>query len=513
MTDFAGWERKAKQLVADCDKEEEAQKTASNAQLGIDENEVNGPPVAAAKQQLKDLKTISDDRRELIDKINNKEITLCNVVENRFPPKELPEVLAQSDAAPDEEDGIVVEEINASGADVAVAPPRHQNKATPSNKPALVSRRGDADHGCFYERSDESEDRKWIEITKVEKGVRLVDCQASTFRFTGKTWKVFLQRCKNCSFIFDGEIATSSVEVWDSAECEFDFRVPVQSIQMDGCRELKLDYAQEELFKYVISHNCSHVEYCFSGKKYEEERIQPAAGGGAAAGEDDASREKQDLLYQWLTALVPDPVAKNKSRLVSTVVQRDAEKEFPTFFGGEKPAAAGAAASTVAAPGAAPGGEQSEEEKKALALKKKGEGNAAFKTNDFMQAAALYTLSLEAFLDPVVLSNRAQCWLKVGEFGKAIADTEKATELDPGNSKAWFRQGMAHHGRAATDVDDKMKKKTPSQSLSKKDAETDFQKALQCLGKAEKLDPKNKQITDAIGMVSLKMRRTLMAGS
>jgi len=122
------------------------------------------------------------------------------------------------------------------------------------------------------------------------------------------------------------------------------------------------------------------------------------------------------------------------------------------------------------------------------AEKKRLAGNDMFRASDFAQAAALYTLCLE--LDPqqsAVWSNRAQCWLKLGDHEKALEDATKCTEVDPSNPKGWFRKGMSFHA---------MKR---------------FPEAIPALLEAEKLEPTNKQILDAIKMAQLMARNT--AGS
>eukprot|EP00913_Durusdinium_trenchii_P031664 g29651.t2 len=61
-----------------------------------------------------------------------------------------------------------------------------------------------------------------------------------------------------------------------------------------------------------------------------------------------------------------------------------------------------------------------------------------------LRAAALYTLALETAPEMgSVWANRAQCWLKLGDHEKALADAKKCSEVEPSNPKGWFRQGMS----------------------------------------------------------------------
>ena len=78
---------------------------------------------------------------------------------------------------------------------------------------------------------------------------------------------------------------------------------------------------------------------------------------------------------------------------------------------------------------------------------KKGEGNAAFQAGDFKQAAVYYTEAILAFdKDHAVFSNRAACFLKLGQADKALADCDRCLALSPRFVKALFRRGIALMG-------------------------------------------------------------------
>merc|ERR1711953_1494454 len=95
-----------------------------------------------------------------------------------------------------------------------------------------------------------------------------------------------------------------------------------------------------------------------------------------------------------------------------------------------------------------------------------------------------YTAALE--LDDnvgAIWANRLQCWLKLGNNEKALDDAQKCTEVDPSNAKGWFRKGMSLHA---------MKR---------------YPEAIPALLEAEKIEPSNKQVQDAIKMSQLMTRK------
>jgi serine/threonine-protein phosphatase 5 len=79
------------------------------------------------------------------------------------------------------------------------------------------------------------------------------------------------------------------------------------------------------------------------------------------------------------------------------------------------------------------------------ALKLKDQGNEQLLAGHFLQAIGFYSEALE--YDPtnaVILSNRAQAFIKVENYGLAMADATAASESDPTYAKAYYRRGSAH---------------------------------------------------------------------
>lgn len=133
--------------------------------------------------------------------------------------------------------------------------------------------------------------------------------------------------------------------------------------------------------------------------------------------------------------------------------------------------------------------------------KNKARGNEAFGAGEYAQAILLYSLALDKadelpdassegsgmqlFPRDVTLSNRAACFLKMGDHEKAQVDAQKAAEINPNNVKAHFRHGLALHA---------MKR---------------FQDAIPVLAQAHKLEPKNKQIKEALQFAEVRMTQEM----
>lgn len=95
----------------------------------------------------------------------------------------------------------------------------------------------------------------------------------------------------------------------------------------------------------------------------------------------------------------------------------------------------------------------------------KTKGNDAFKNKDYEKAISYYTEAISLKQDPVLYSNRSQCYLNQKDFFNALDDCDKTLELDPGYVKGFYRRATAYRGLFR------------------------FQKALEDYGRVLNLDP------------------------
>ncbi|XP_048965909.1 tetratricopeptide repeat protein 12 isoform X1 [Canis lupus dingo] len=84
-------------------------------------------------------------------------------------------------------------------------------------------------------------------------------------------------------------------------------------------------------------------------------------------------------------------------------------------------------------------------ENRVLADALKDKGNKAFARGDYNAAVLCYSEGLNKVKDMKVLyTNRAQAYLKLGDYQKAIVDCEWALKCDEKCTKAYFHMGKAH---------------------------------------------------------------------
>mmetsp|Transcript_8496 Transcript_8496/g.20140 ORF Transcript_8496/g.20140 Transcript_8496/m.20140 type:complete len:386 (+) Transcript_8496:52-1209(+) len=264
--------------------------------------------------------------------------------------------------------------------------------------------------------------------------------------------KLMLDNCSNVKVHVRSSLITSTAELYKCSNLELTLDHPLGTVQVDECPESVLvKFAERD-----------HV-----GKFYHQNSPGLSVSWGLS-GPAAAQTVGRAGAFQLLTRVAGDSLR--------TEPVRRGEGEFPLDF-----VQNGAAPQEQPEPEAAPAAEQRRQE----AEKHRLAGNDMFRAADFAQAAALYSLAVEKAPDLAsAWANRAQCWLKLGQPEKALADAKRCTEVEPTNPKGWFRQGMSLHA---------MKR---------------YPEAIAPLLEAEKLEPTNKQVVEAIKMAQLMARKS-----
>jgi len=306
-----------------------------------------------------------------------------------------------------------------------------------------------------------------IELSDAEfenKAVRLVGCKDVTYIVPeqNKLVKLFLDKCVNVKVKVLGTLITSCMEACRCSEVDLQLAVPLGTMQVDECsKPLRVLFSERDHVCEFYHQNSPGLSVGWEVDKFHN-----------VGNTEDAQFHTRLAAESAMEPLITNPV-------------RRGEGEFPTTFKTSSEATGACTKKdakdlepepSVQAPVS--------DELKQQANAKREAGNNMFRANDFMQAAMEYTESVR--LDPTVAAvwgNRSQCWLKLGDHDKALADAIKCTEIDASNAKGWFRRGMSLHAMQR------------------------YQEALPALLEAEKLDPKNKQIPEAIKFAQLMCRR------
>ena len=118
--------------------------------------------------------------------------------------------------------------------------------------------------------------------------------------------------------------------------------------------------------------------------------------------------------------------------------------------------------------------EEPNPEAQSLALK--DEGNQALLAGCILNAIELYTQACECAPKPnaIILSNQAQAYIKVDNYGLVILDATAAIEADPTYAKAYYRRGTCHFALDKNKVARKDFRKVCQLKPKDKDARAEF---------------------------------------
>jgi len=286
------------------------------------------------------------------------------------------------------------------------------------------------------------------------------NCHLTLSAGLGNLIKIFVDNCENTHVVLDCSIITQHVEVSHCDNMEITVAQPLQTIQIDLCDGVKVRYNQNvmqeghRLYHAAVKRlEVHHFDSCSVEHDYTD----------LEAGDEKVPLEER----QFVTHLKSDKLVTERVRRASGIMPMTDEE-----------------LSKVA------GTAEIESAHIRQAKEKKTAGNEAFKDAEYMQAGVFYTQAMS--LAPtdnemlcVCLANRAACNLKLGRLEEALDDAQASLAIDAKYVKGWFRKGIALHA---------LKQYGP---------------AIEALSKADSLEPKNKQIQEALGFAKVMLQKQM----
>ena len=329
--------------------------------------------------------------------------------------------------------------LSASTAPVSVENARAMGDAVRAERESRHVVRDATDRRVVVTRSD----------VDAKRAIHIVDCARCVVEMDASVTcaKVFVERCVECVVVSAGRVVSEHAEIWDCEGCVVTFKRGLGTIQIDQCREVRLEYERKGFMGAVVFATSVGVRVAFAddGDGGERRRLDT---------EDLAPGDHREI-PQFIARFV------NGELLVERLIR--GKDEYPTTERELRESLGDALA------------REHLDTAPARAELRKDKGNAAFKEGNYAQAVVHYTEALE--LDPshvVALCNRAQCLLKLGEHEKALADADAAVDVKSDYVKAHFRRGLALH------------------ALKR------FQEAVRAFEDTLRIDPKNIQAKDSL---------------
>mmetsp|Transcript_28117 Transcript_28117/g.54866 ORF Transcript_28117/g.54866 Transcript_28117/m.54866 type:complete len:389 (+) Transcript_28117:144-1310(+) len=286
--------------------------------------------------------------------------------------------------------------------------------------------------------------------------VHLKGCRQCTFEIPEGTRvvKVLVESCSKTTLRLPKcFISTSILEIWRCDACTLEVDCTIGTLQADLCTSQTIQYAQLAQLGSLVQAGMTdlHVSFADSPKDSFTTGLDQLR----AQHPDQPINDDTD---QFITRVVGGAVITERIlRLSNDYPTTQREKDIFDEEARRKTEAIEAMAERVL-------GEGSDTEKikqqsakqrelaekdadvgpEARAGYRKSLGNECFKKGEHTQAAVHYTEAIIIWdKEPALFSNRAQCFLKMGQPDKALEDANKCIELDGNFVKGHFRRGIA----------------------------------------------------------------------
>lgn len=282
----------------------------------------------------------------------------------------------------------------------------------------------------------------------------------------GSLIKVFVESCVDCEITLHCNLITQHCEVAHCENMKIIVAEPLNTLQIDLSKNVHVLYKQNVLKEgnrvyHAGVSGLTVQHYDYDKKEHDYANIEES--------EKDTTGNAPAEEYQFITHLIP-----GRDKLKTERVRR-AHGMMPLT---DEELAKLTESTNLT------------EANVRRAKEKKVGGGEAFQNGEYFQAGVFYTEAIQLAPDDkeitsTCLANRAACNLKLGRLEEALDDANAAIAIDPKYTKGWFRKGVALHA---------MKMYGP---------------AIEALSKAHDLEPKNKQINEAIGFAKVLLAKEI----
>jgi len=262
--------------------------------------------------------------------------------------------------------------------------------------------------------------------------------------------KIFIQDCHDCVFHFLGEITTGFVELWRCSNIIVHVNIEIGTFQVDLSNNVKISYQHKKYLGSVVQNCVENLQIEFADS--EENNF--------VTGVEQLKQQYQDFLdtdqfiSRWIRKeLLTERLIRVQGGYPTTereLAEDEEQGELKTReslnkFLEENGQSLGIDEKNLIAKSKEGKGEMERRvQVEAQSNMKKHNGNKAFVAGKFQVAIDCFTEGIELTPDNHLLfSNRAACYLKIGEWEKALLDSNKCIELKEDFTKGHFRKGLS----------------------------------------------------------------------
>lgn len=484
-TNYAEWDRVATNLVEETTKEEEAEALQAKSALGLDGKYARSEAEAAEREKQSNLQKT----KEKLDNFRERELALVHTVSG---------VLGEEDEESKRSTPITV---------------RLTRDDLPEGKRVLVLT--DTKGASIYDKivltQDLSQLTSQMPINAKAKSYEEDaenDASAPTATTIYGLIKVNLENLHHCTVVIESKIISGTVEIHKCSNLtiKFEDTATVATVQADLSEDISIEFYAAKMEPRIYHAGVSRMKVRLQTSGIRMETTADYLKDGAVA-VGNATPEEYRFVTQlvqgrWLTEKVVQAGAKALTeRELKEVEERRKATE-------EKVLGMAESMIQIKDKDGNPLVTKAPEKEKEEVVEEvvtdgvdhvvkdceadKARGNEAFGSGEYGQAILHYSLALDKaaqltsndlFKKDIVHSNRAACFLKLGQHEKAEEDAAAALKVNPQNVKAQFRLGLALHALGR------------------------YQEAAPVLAAAQKIEPKNKQIKQALQFCEMRLQQ------
>jgi tetratricopeptide (TPR) repeat protein len=262
--------------------------------------------------------------------------------------------------------------------------------------------------------------------------------------------KILIQDCHDCIFTIQGPILTSFAEVWRCSNIVFHVNSEIGTLQLDLSQDVRVSYTHKKYLGSIVQAGVTNLSIEF--KDSEEENIvsglqvlKPLYA--------DIDDNIDQFITRWINKeLKTEILIRTQGGYPTTereLVEMEENAEERNRQNAEKLLhmtgnSFGLDENNLIAKSVEGKAEtKARQEKESASNLKKNAGNKAFIKKNYEQAIQRYSEGIEINPDHTLYSNRAACFVQLGQWENALEDAHKCLELKEDFAKGYFRKGVA----------------------------------------------------------------------
>jgi len=279
-------------------------------------------------------------------------------------------------------------------------------------------------------------------------------CKTSTFTVTKRIYpvKLYIQECHDCVFNIHSKLTTGVIELWRCHNVVVNVAVDIGTFQVDISTNTTLSYEHKKYLGSVVQAGVENLKIQFK----DSEECNFVTGVSVLKEQYNDYDENDQFITRWINK---ELLTERFVRIQGGYPTTERELKETEEQGFDETKTKEVLNQLLEQTGQTIGIDEKsiidksvegkKEEKDRVKLEsqsniKKHNGNKAFVKGNYELAIKRFTEAIELTPESHILySNRAVCYLKLGQWEKALEDSTRCVELKDDFAKGHYRRGLS----------------------------------------------------------------------